>query len=198
MAEILGIAAAAAQFLTIAVKLSVKLNWICSEVHHAPKRLQDLRKSLDQQITLIKNIAETDFYGSAIVAAKKADFIHVLGEYQDIIQRLLDLLQRLLDQDDKGIIRKGWNSILTLHKTDEILLLCSRIEEKRDLVLLWLSDINLYARKLPTSYIVYLMQLKRAINEVSYRHRESIKSLLTSTVHHRRDSDTDRSDAPPS
>ncbi|KAI0384186.1 hypothetical protein F5Y04DRAFT_293520 [Hypomontagnella monticulosa] len=168
MAEILGIVAAGAQFLDVAVRLSVKLHWVCSEVRGAPARLRDLRTSLDQQIALVQNIVKNESYGSATLAAGKANVTPILYEYRDIMESLFRLLSRLLDQDDKGIICKGWNSIFTLHKNNEILLLCRRIEEKRDLVLLWLGDAN-------------VTQTTESIRISSQSHATSQEALKTSS-----------------
>ncbi|KAI1471287.1 uncharacterized protein F4812DRAFT_455400 [Daldinia caldariorum] len=143
MAEILSIVAAVAQFLDMAIRLSMKISWVCSEVRGAPKILDDLRISLDQQIGLVKNISRSQLHQQGTLVGNVVAITAILVHYQDLMQNVLELLQPPIDHTDKNFLRKGWNVILTLHKKNDILHLCKQIEEQRDLVMLWLSNENL-------------------------------------------------------
>lgn len=52
MAEALGISAAVVQFLDIAVRLSVNINWLCSELRDVPQWLHRFKLDLDQQVAI--------------------------------------------------------------------------------------------------------------------------------------------------
>ncbi|KAI1474347.1 hypothetical protein F4774DRAFT_400865 [Daldinia eschscholtzii] len=146
MAEALSIAAAVVQFVDVAIWSSEKLSWVYSEVHGAPERLHDLKVNLDQQIKLVEKISQTQLDVQTTLVDNGDEITAILVKYKDVIQNLLELLQSLLGHTDKNILRKGWGVILTLHKRNDILL-CDQIEEQRDLVLLWHSNINLYVGK---------------------------------------------------
>ncbi|OTB10236.1 hypothetical protein K445DRAFT_27822 [Daldinia sp. EC12] len=143
MAEALSIAAAGVQFVDVAIRLSEKPSWVYSEVRGAPERPHDLKVNLDQQIKLVEKISQTQLDVQTTLVDNGDEITAILVKYKDVIQNLLELLQSLLGHTDKNILRKGWGVILTLHKRNDILLLCDQIEEQRDLVLLWHSNINL-------------------------------------------------------
>ncbi|KAH8586825.1 hypothetical protein B0O99DRAFT_748061, partial [Bisporella sp. PMI_857] len=143
MAEIISLVAATAQFLDIAIRLSVKLSRIGSEIRDAPKRLQDLRISLNQQISLVRKIQTNTSQLFATSVIRLAELTPILQEYNSIMNSLDSLLQGLISPRDQNFIHRGWSTVLTLRKNDEILIHCKRMEEKRSLLLLWLSDTNL-------------------------------------------------------
>lgn len=142
MAEAVAAAAAVIQFVDVAVRLSFKLNRLCSEVHNAPLRLQRLKTDLLHQIDIAQGVKEKHLsaFNGAVTSPTFDEFF--LG-YTALAEDLCKILDKILDRNDGGLFRKGWSGICSIRRREKITELCERLEQKRSTLSLWLCAANL-------------------------------------------------------
>lgn len=142
MAEAVGIAAAAVQFLDISARLLVKLSWICSEIRDVPESLRNLRTDVQHHVAAAGEIAKgtADTFSSHQASA---EFEALLLEYVDNMEALHNLLEEISQGCDAGLIQRGWSAVRTINKKSEILDLCNRLEQKKTQISMWITNMSL-------------------------------------------------------
>ncbi|KAF4157379.1 hypothetical protein CNMCM6936_005687 [Aspergillus lentulus] len=145
MADILAISAAVVQFLDVAVRVSLGLGKLYSDIRDVPGQLHRLKLDIDQQIAIAKYIlsSHATFQSdppTAFTATSPID--QTLADYVLAMEELTVLLQSIRSEDDAGSIRRSWNAIRAVHKRNSILLLCDRLEHQKSTILLWLASAN--------------------------------------------------------
>ena len=141
MAE-LGAVASIVQFVDVAVRLSSGLNRICSDVRNVPKRFQQLRKDLDEQLEVAREIQNHHLH--ALVSTTTSPvFDTLLIEYIALADELCDTLDKLLNTGAGGLFLRNWRSLRSIRKKEVIFNLCDRLERKKSTLSQWLNAANL-------------------------------------------------------
>lgn len=146
MADILAISAAVVQFLDVAIRVSLELGKLYSDLRDVPGQLHKLKVDIDQQIAIAKYIlsSHATFQGDppgAVTATSPID--QTLADYVLAMEELTGLLQSIRSEDDAGSIRRSWNAIRAVHKRNKILLLCDKLGHQKSTILLWLASTNM-------------------------------------------------------
>jgi hypothetical protein len=147
MAEILGISAAVVQFLDIAVRVSMELSRLYSDLRDVPDKLHRLKLDIDQQIAIAKYIKSshaTFQRDSPGTSTSTAPINQTLADYMITMEELVGLLQSIRSEDGAGPLRRSWDAIRAVHKRNDVLLRCDRLEHQKSSILLWLSNVNRY------------------------------------------------------
>jgi len=140
MAE-LGIVAAAAQLLDNSIKVIFKLSWFCSEVKSTPEKLRGLQAELAQQTALSKSLLAN--LGAFSSVSGTGDLRPIVQDYTDLLDCLHDTLAKFAAKENEGQIRRGWNTVRAIHSKDEIRRLCNQLDDRRNLLSVWLGNMNL-------------------------------------------------------
>ena len=141
MAEI-GAVASIVQFVDVAVRLSSHLNRVCCEMRNVPKRFQQLRKDLDEQLGVAREIQ--DHHLHALVSTTTSPvFDTLLIEYIALADELCDTLDKLLITGADGLFLRNWRSLCSVRKKEVIFNLCDRLERKKSTLSQWLNAVNL-------------------------------------------------------
>ncbi|KAM7186342.1 hypothetical protein V8F33_011916 [Rhypophila sp. PSN 637] len=141
MAE-LGIAAAAAQFLHHSIKVVFKLSWFCSEIRSTPEKLQALQAEVSQQTALENNLL-SNLISSSSSTPEIDDLHQIVQDYTDLLAGISQTLARFSNHVSDGQIRRGWNTVSAIRSKEEIQQLCTRLNDKMDLLCVWLGNLNL-------------------------------------------------------
>ncbi|KAM7220131.1 hypothetical protein V8F06_004459 [Rhypophila decipiens] len=141
MAE-LGIAAAAAQFLHHSIKVVFKLSWFCSEVRYTPEKLHALQAEVSQQTSLAQNLL-SNLGNSSSSNPGIGDLHQILQDYTGLLTCISETLDKFSNNVNDGHFRRGWNTVRAIRSKDEIQQLCTRLNDKRDLLCVGLGNLNL-------------------------------------------------------
>ncbi|KAK1909809.1 hypothetical protein P3342_007981 [Pyrenophora teres f. teres] len=158
MAEAIGTAAAILQFLDVALRLTSCLDRFCSDVRNVPLRYRQLQTDLRQQSDLAKQI-QTQLPPQAVASPT---LNAPLLEYSTIADELCKTLETLLPKQNDGLLQRGWSSICSLRKKQEVESICDRLEQKKSTVSIWLNAANL---KLTSNIAEAAGQMKINIDE---------------------------------
>ncbi|CAA9961930.1 Arp Ankyrin repeat [Pyrenophora teres f. maculata] len=158
MAEAIGTAAAILQFLDVALRLTSCLDRFCSDVRNVPLRYRQLQTDLRQQSDLAKQI-QTQLPPQAVAFPT---LNAPLLEYSTIADELCKTLETLLPKQNDGLLQRGWSSICSLRKKQEVESICDRLEQKKSTVSIWLNAANL---KLTSNIAEAAGQMKINIDE---------------------------------
>ncbi|KAK4208663.1 hypothetical protein QBC37DRAFT_452202 [Rhypophila decipiens] len=159
MAE-LGIAAAAAQFLDHSIKLVFKLSWFCSEVRSTPEKLHALQAEVSQQTSLAQNLL-SNLGSSSSSTPGIGDLHQIVQDYTGLLTCISETLDKFSKNMNDGHFRRGWNTVRAIRSKEEIQQLCTRLNDNRDLLCVWLGYLNL----LTTTQVHDIVSQSRTIVE---------------------------------
>jgi len=149
MAESLAIATAVVQFVDVAVRLSCKLSWLCSELRDAPQWLHNLKSELDQQIAVGQLCQHTyattlDLPALGIDSANgnTAPSWAPLEDYLRTMEQLSALIEKVSHDSATGKIERSWKSLKAVYQRRDITILCETLVQKKSTLSLWLTSIN--------------------------------------------------------
>lgn len=141
MAEIAA-AAAIVQFIDVGARLTSHLVHLCSEVRNVPDRFYRLQLDLRQQVEVAKHIkahCQPDF--ATTVASPTFDA--QLFEYIALADDLCKKLDKILANRNDGLLQRGWSSLCSVRKKEDVLRICERLEQMKSTLSMWLSAANL-------------------------------------------------------
>jgi hypothetical protein len=177
MADILAISAAVVQFLDIAVRVSMELSSLYSDLRDVPGELRRLKLGIDQQIAIAKYIQSshaTFQSDSPGTSTSTAPINQTLADYMLAMDELASLLQSIRSEDGSGPLRRSWNAIRAVHKRKDVLLICKRLEHEKSSILLWLSNVNRYVDNLKINMVE---SLTKHTSELSFQIKILIEEL---------------------
>lgn len=142
MAEIVAATAAIVQFVDVAVRLSCGLGRFCSEVRHVPRHFHRLLEDVRQQVKVAQRI-QTHYLPAFATSTASSTFDDPLVEYIILAEELCKTLDTLLANKNDGILKQRWSSLCSIRKKEEVLQICSRLEQRKSTLSMWMDAVNL-------------------------------------------------------
>ncbi len=149
---VVGMAAAAVQFLDVGGRAFIAFSSLCSNLKRVPKRIRAEFQQIEQVLDLVRMI-EADIkapnVGSGITLAGLLSQTHsdaATRLLDNAISRAVDLeitLKSLLPAPQESARRKAWRSVISVQREEEILERCRSLEEVKSTIQLWQNHANL-------------------------------------------------------
>lgn len=130
------------QFMDAAFRLSSGLRRLCTEIRAVPLRFETLRADLVEQIELIQFI-QRKCQPEFALAALPPTLDTLLHEYIALANEFNKTLDGLLAKRTGGRLQSAWTSFCSVQKKEEVSHMCHRLEQKRDVLNMWLSAADL-------------------------------------------------------
>jgi hypothetical protein len=111
-------------------------------VRNVPRRFLQLQIDLGQQIEIAQHIQNDHVPGFATTVSSSTLDAPLL-EYISLAEELSKTLEGLLTRKNHGMLQRGWSSICSLRKKEEVANICDRLEQKRSILSIWLNAANL-------------------------------------------------------
>ncbi|KAK7705674.1 hypothetical protein SLS57_009983 [Botryosphaeria dothidea] len=135
MAEALGIAAAAVQFIEISAKLLIAASNLRSKLENAPAKVKHTERSVKQLASLVERLdADLRPTSSASLAdvlsdSSKLEAQNLLEDCITETSALTDLLERLMGKPDDTFVKGKMRAFVSVKKEDEIAERCTRLQD---------------------------------------------------------------------
>lgn len=146
MAEVVGIAAAAVQFLDVAARLAVTLSRVCGELKYLPRKVRAIAEELTEFTRLIRFLdsdiqapgtATASTLNGALSPTSIALATDLLGRCIVEAQHLEDILRPLVPKATDTAIKRSWRTVIGLRKENEILDTWMRLQGHKVNLSLW-------------------------------------------------------------
>ena len=130
------------QFMDAAFRLSSGLQRLCTEIRDVPLRFATLRTDLVGQVELVQFI-QRECQPQFALAAVPPTLDTVLHEYSVLANEFDKILNGLLAKRTGGYLQSAWKGFCSVQKKEEVSHMCHRLEQKRDVLDMWLSAADL-------------------------------------------------------
>lgn len=143
MAEALGIAAAAVQFIEISAKLLIAASNLRSKLENAPAKVKYTERSVKQLVSLVERLdADLRPTSSASLAdvlsdSSKLEAQNLLEDCITETSALTDLLERLMGKPDDTFVKGKMRAFVSVKKEDEIAERCTRLQDLKSHLSIW-------------------------------------------------------------
>jgi hypothetical protein len=150
--EVLGAAAAAAQFVDVGWKVVISLSRLISDLKQATKKVKVAAQKLEQlvhHVQLMQEDIQTLAFRDATTQSKRFSDGHLdaitalLGECADEAATLDNLLNKLIPGQHERAIQRSWKAIVSVKKETEILERCAKLDRLKLSLNLWFSHSSL-------------------------------------------------------
>ena len=138
MAEAVAATAAIIQFVDVAIRLSSHLGHLCSEVRNVPHLFARLQADLKQQLE-VAQVLKSNFLPHFSATVVSTTFDESLLEYIALVGELCKTLEKILSRKDDRLLQRTWVGFCSMRKKDEMLQICTLLEQKKSVMSLWLS-----------------------------------------------------------
>lgn len=142
MAEIVATAAAIVQFVDVTIRLSSGLGRLCSDVRNVPRRLYHLQVDIRQQVEVVQYI-QTHYLSTFPATATSPTFDAPLLEYIALADELCKTLDMLHADRTNGLLKRGWSSLCSLRRKEELFQMCDRLEQRKSTLSMWICAATL-------------------------------------------------------
>ena len=142
MAETISAVAGIIQFIDMAVRLSSGLNRLYSDIRDVPQLFHQLRIDLEQQLKVAQEI-RTQHLPTFASTVTSSTSDKVLLDYIALAEQLHKTLDELLAISANGPFLRSWQNLRSVRKKENILRLCTRLEQKNSTLSVWLNAANL-------------------------------------------------------
>jgi hypothetical protein len=146
MAEVVGITAAAVQFLDVAARLTMTLSRVYGEFQHMPRKVKAIAEELTEFTRLIHflnsdiqapNTGAASTLNGALSPSSIALATGLLGRCIIEAQHMEDLLRPLVPKTSDTAIKRGWRTVVGPRKENEILDTWMRLQGHKINLSLW-------------------------------------------------------------
>lgn len=153
MAEAVGIAAAAVQFIELSTKLLIAASKLRSKLENAPEKVKTSERSVRRLVSLVRTL-ETDLQPTSSTALadiltneSKLEAEDILEECSKEASALLDLLHGFMIKADDSFVKGKIRAFSYVKKEEEVAERCKRLDELSSRLVLWYHHQTLSLQK---------------------------------------------------
>jgi N-terminal domain on NACHT_NTPase and P-loop NTPases len=124
-AELIGVSAAAVQFVDTGWRAFLALSQLCSDLRHAPRRVQTASRHLEATVEVVRSIQTLM---NSVPPAQNQAITSLIEQALDQANQLEGIIASVSPTVDEGRLKRGWKAFVTAKKEEDILKRCRTLE----------------------------------------------------------------------
>jgi hypothetical protein len=139
-AELIGVSAAAVQFVDTGWRAFLALSQLCSDLRHAPRRVQTASRHLEATVEVVRSIQTLT---NSVSPAQDQAITSLIEQALDQANQLEGIIASATPVLDEGRLKRGWRAFVTAKKEEDILQRCQMLEGLKATLILRLGEMGI-------------------------------------------------------
>lgn len=139
-AELIGVSAAAVQFVDTGWRASLALSRLCSNLRHAPRRVRTASQHLETTIEVVRSIQTLT---NSVPPAQNQAITSLIEQALVQANQLEGIIASVTPTVDEGRLKRGWRAFVTAKKEEDTLQRCQTLEGLKATLVLRLGEMGI-------------------------------------------------------
>jgi hypothetical protein len=139
-AELIGVSAAAVQFVDTGWRAFLALSRLCSDLRHAPRRVRSASRHLEATIEVVRSVQTLT---NSVPPAQNQAITSLTQQALEQAKQLESIVASVTPALQEGKIKRGWRAFVTAKKEEDILQRCQVLEGLKATLVLRLGEMGI-------------------------------------------------------